>query len=102
MQHDAHFISLHCEVWNYKFISVDTSCERCYTSYYCLGDGESHTCGRCENDTTACERSPTEHTFGAASECSTCPKGWVIKYQQYTVSINFSSFAESNKKFISD
>ncbi|XP_071121965.1 uncharacterized protein [Mytilus edulis] len=57
----------------------DTSCERCYTSYYCLGDSEAHMCGRCENDTITCDRSPTEHSFGAASECVTCPKGWICK-----------------------
>lgn len=62
---------------NIVIIVVDTSCERCYTSYYCLGDSEAHMCGRCENDTITCDRSPTEHSFGAASECVTCPKGWV-------------------------
>ena len=58
------------------FFVDDYTCERCYTSYYCLGDGEAHMCGRCEG-TGACDRSPTEHSFGASGECSACPIGWV-------------------------
>ncbi|VDI75919.1 thrombospondin 2/3/4/5 [Mytilus galloprovincialis] len=57
----------------------DTSCERCYTSSYCLGDGETHMCGRCENGTDPCDRSPTEHSFGAQSECLPCLDGWICK-----------------------
>ena len=34
-------------------------------------------CGRCENDTGSCDRSPTEFSFGAQSECSSCLDGWV-------------------------
>ncbi|XP_071121963.1 uncharacterized protein [Mytilus edulis] len=56
----------------------DFTCERCYTSFYCLGDGANHTCGRCE-DSGTCDRSPTEHSFGAAGECSPCPIGWICQ-----------------------
>ena len=58
-------------------LSDATSCERCYSSFFCEGDGEIHTCGRCENDTESCDRSPTEFSFGAQSECSSCLDGWV-------------------------
>jgi len=58
-------------------LSDATSCERCYSSFFCEGDGENHTCGRCENDTESCDRSPTEFSFGAQSECSSCLDGWV-------------------------
>ena len=34
-------------------------------------------CGRCENGTAPCDRSPTEHSFGAQSECLPCLDGWV-------------------------
>ena len=55
------------------------SCQRCDTSYYCIGDGERYPCGRCEpyDPGSTCGRSPTEHTFGGADECTTCPVGWV-------------------------
>ena len=53
------------------------SCVRCETSYYCEGDGEMKMCGRCENDSLPCDRDPSEHSFGEASECTACPEGWV-------------------------
>ena len=58
----------------------DVSCIRCMTTYYCEGDGEQKMCGRCDNDTTPCDRDPTEHSFGNSSECSPCPEGWVRYY----------------------
>ncbi|XP_071850679.1 uncharacterized protein [Apostichopus japonicus] len=54
-----------------------SSCERCLTTFYCIGDGLQRTCGRCEDDPDNCDRSPTEHSFGHASECSLCPDGWI-------------------------
>ena len=63
--------------YHFYFTSDDTSCERCYTSNYCLGDGESHKCARCDNETDSCNRSISEHSFGAKSECSPCLDGWV-------------------------
>ncbi|XP_069131707.1 cartilage oligomeric matrix protein-like [Argopecten irradians] len=68
-----------------KFIhhtSTDrTTCERCLTTNYCVGDGSSLPCGRCEppQANSTCGRSPTEHSFGLASECTTCPLGWLCK-----------------------
>ena len=36
-------------------------------------------CGRCDPPqvNSTCGRSPTEHSFGAASKGSPCPEGWV-------------------------
>ncbi|KAJ8049747.1 Thrombospondin-4 [Holothuria leucospilota] len=53
------------------------SCERCLTTYYCIGDGLQRPCGRCEDGGDDCNYSPTEHSFGHASECSPCPQGWI-------------------------
>ncbi|KAL3841479.1 hypothetical protein ACJMK2_019620 [Sinanodonta woodiana] len=59
----------------------DMTCVRCYTSYYCEGDGSMKPCGRCDpaQENGTCDRSPTEHSFGASWECKTCPKGWLCK-----------------------
>ncbi|KAK3582849.1 hypothetical protein CHS0354_039999 [Potamilus streckersoni] len=57
----------------------DTTCVRCYASYYCVGDGRMRPCGRCNTpqENSTCSRNPTEHSFGLASECTACPKGWI-------------------------
>ncbi|XP_078674361.1 uncharacterized protein LOC144912684 isoform X2 [Branchiostoma floridae x Branchiostoma belcheri] len=57
----------------------ETTCARCPTTYYCIGDGVAKPCGRCDPPSAACERSPTEHSFGGASECSPCPTGRICK-----------------------
>ncbi|XP_019635900.1 PREDICTED: uncharacterized protein LOC109478676 [Branchiostoma belcheri] len=57
----------------------NTRCERCPTTYYCLGDGMARPCGRCDPPSPACDRSPTEHSFGGASECSPCPPGRICQ-----------------------
>eukprot|EP00058_Branchiostoma_floridae_P009584 XP_002595072.1 hypothetical protein BRAFLDRAFT_90181 [Branchiostoma floridae] len=57
----------------------ETACARCPTAYYCTGDGVARPCGRCDPPSAACERSPTEHSFGGASECSPCPIGRICK-----------------------
>ncbi|KAK3095292.1 hypothetical protein FSP39_012895, partial [Pinctada imbricata] len=56
-----------------------TTCQRCLTSWYCPGDGSMLPCGRCDPPVanSTCGRSQTEHSFGAASECTTCPLGWI-------------------------
>lgn len=56
----------------------DVSCKRCEATWYCLGDGIKRPCGRC-SENEACNFTPTEHSFGMASECTFCPKGWVCK-----------------------
>ncbi|OWF49028.1 Thrombospondin-4 [Mizuhopecten yessoensis] len=58
-----------------------TTCERCLTTNYCVGDGTSLPCGRCDplQANSTCGRSQTEHSFGLASECTTCPLGWLCK-----------------------
>lgn len=43
-------------------------CRRCRTGYYCVGDGTEEKCG---------VTSPTEFSFGGATNCSACPEGWV-------------------------
>ena len=70
------------------------SCVRCETSYYCEGDGEQQTCGRCENTSVTCTKDPTEHSFGLASECTSCPVGWV--------SIDVFQFVEQMDMIIDD
>ncbi|KAK3597613.1 hypothetical protein CHS0354_030160 [Potamilus streckersoni] len=64
-----------------KQLFYDTSCVRCYTTYYCEGDGSMKPCGRCDppQENSTCGRSPTEHSFGAATKCSPCPEGWRCK-----------------------
>ncbi|CAH1238208.1 THBS3 [Branchiostoma lanceolatum] len=57
----------------------NTRCERCPTTYYCLGDGIARPCGRCDPPSSTCDRSPTEHSFGGASECSPCPPGRICQ-----------------------
>ncbi|KAI8514680.1 hypothetical protein Bbelb_072710 [Branchiostoma belcheri] len=42
-------------------------------------DGVARPCGRCDPPSAACERSPTEHSFGGASVCSPCPTGRICK-----------------------
>ncbi|KAJ8299288.1 hypothetical protein KUTeg_023348 [Tegillarca granosa] len=55
-----------------------TTCQRCLTSWYCPGDSTILPCGRCDppQANSTCGKSATEHSFGAASECTTCPQGW--------------------------
>ncbi|XP_067687415.1 uncharacterized protein [Haliotis asinina] len=62
-------------------LHYQTSCERCETTWYCPGDGSMLPCGRCEPpmSNSTCGRSPTEHSFGLASECAPCPLGWICK-----------------------
>ena len=36
-----------------------------------------HMCGRCENNSVPCDRDPSEHSYGLALECTTCPDGHV-------------------------
>lgn len=43
-------------------------CRRCRTGYYCVGDGTEEKCG---------VRSPTEFSFGGATNCSSCWEGWL-------------------------
>ena len=58
-------------------LADNSQCVRCETTNYCIGDGLQRPCGRCDPPDENCNRSPTEHSFGHASECSTCPIGWV-------------------------
>ena len=74
----THLTFIYFHKYPFYLTSDDTSCERCYTSNYCLGDGESHKCARCDNETDSCNRSTSEHSFGAQSECSPCLDGWVF------------------------
>jgi hypothetical protein len=70
---------LHC-IYFYPMLFIDkTTCQRCLTSWFCTGDSTMQPCGRCDpaQDNSTCGRSPTEHTFGLATECTTCPLGWV-------------------------
>ncbi|XP_033751294.1 LOW QUALITY PROTEIN: uncharacterized protein LOC117335429 [Pecten maximus] len=66
-----------CSVSKYNYHR--TTCERCLTTNYCVGDGTALPCGRCEpaQANSTCGRSQTEHSFGLASECTTCPLGWI-------------------------
>ncbi|XP_021356440.1 uncharacterized protein LOC110452321 isoform X2 [Mizuhopecten yessoensis] len=66
-----------CSVSKYTYHR--TTCERCLTTNYCVGDGTSLPCGRCDplQANSTCGRSQTEHSFGLASECTTCPLGWL-------------------------
>ncbi|KAK2177983.1 hypothetical protein NP493_567g04005 [Ridgeia piscesae] len=50
---------------------------RCPASWYCTGDGDRLPCARCEGAT--CGQNATEHSFGAAIECTTCPEGWLCR-----------------------
>ena len=56
-----------------------------------------HTCGRCENASVPCTRDPSEHSYGLALECTTCPDGHVSyfracssKYLAFYTSMIFS------------
>lgn len=55
------------------------SCVRCEATNYCEGEGVQKPCGRCDpyDPSSTCGRNPVEHSFGHASECTTCPDGWV-------------------------
>jgi hypothetical protein len=64
------------------------SCQRCETTYYCEGEGVQKLCGRCEDANATCNKNPIEHSFGAQSECSPCPTGWV----------NMQMFKQNDKK----
>ncbi|XP_060077614.1 uncharacterized protein LOC132557141 [Ylistrum balloti] len=91
----THFIRIHPLTWNnhvglrlelvgcseFQFKYYRTTCERCPATNYCVGDGTSLPCGRCDpvQANSTCGRSPTEHSFGLASECTTCPLGWLCK-----------------------
>lgn len=64
-----------------KYQYYRTTCQRCLTASYCEGDSTIKPCGRCDPPVTGstCGRSPTEHSFGAAASCTTCPEGWICK-----------------------
>ncbi|XP_061171608.1 uncharacterized protein LOC133181081 [Saccostrea echinata] len=64
-----------------KYQYYRTTCQRCLTSWYCEGDSTIKPCGRCDPPVSGstCGRSPTEHSFGAAASCTTCPEGWICK-----------------------
>ena len=70
----------------------DTSCERCPASWFCPGDGSRLPCARCEGAT--CGQVATEHSFGAALECTTCPDGWVSSV------LYISNFISFNRIFV--
>ncbi|XP_053385192.1 uncharacterized protein LOC123535922 isoform X1 [Mercenaria mercenaria] len=59
----------------------DVSCVRCEATNYCEGEGIQKPCGRCDpyDPSSTCGRNPVEHSFGHASECTTCPDGWICK-----------------------
>ena len=40
-------------------------------------------CGRCDSTVSSCDRDPSEHSFGLASQCSSCPNGWVRCFYYY-------------------
>ncbi|XP_033638385.1 uncharacterized protein LOC117299078, partial [Asterias rubens] len=56
-----------------------TQCVRCETTNYCIGDGIQRPCGRCDPPSDSCSRSASEHSFGHAYECVSCPIGWLCK-----------------------
>ncbi|XP_052065558.1 uncharacterized protein LOC127705275 [Mytilus californianus] len=64
-----------------KLMYYKTTCQRCLTSWFCNGDSTLQPCGRCGPplDNSTCGRSPTEHSFGLAIECTTCPLGWICE-----------------------
>uniref|UniRef100_K1P9Z2 Thrombospondin-4 n=1 Tax=Magallana gigas TaxID=29159 RepID=K1P9Z2_MAGGI len=68
-----------CSFTKYQYYR--TTCQRCLTASYCEGDSTIKPCGRCDPPVTGstCGRSPTEHSFGAAASCTTCPEGWICK-----------------------
>ncbi|KAL5007409.1 hypothetical protein ScPMuIL_016215 [Solemya velum] len=77
----------------------DTSCERCYTTWYCEGDGERRPCGRCEaGEVGPCTVNPYEHSFGLASSCSPCPVGWIC-HEGYAKPCPSLHHAECNESF---
>ncbi|XP_071504666.1 uncharacterized protein, partial [Diadema antillarum] len=87
----ARYIRIYPKTWNieiglrFEILGCTTErrfrhlshCERCETTNYCIGDGLQRPCGRCDPPQVDCPRSPTEHSFGHASECSECPIGWL-------------------------
>ncbi|XP_072182297.1 uncharacterized protein [Diadema setosum] len=87
----AQYIRIYPKTWNneiglrFEILGCTTErrfrhlsqCERCETTNYCIGDGLQRPCGRCDPPQADCPRSPTEHSFGHASECSECPIGWL-------------------------
>ncbi|XP_071497188.1 uncharacterized protein [Diadema antillarum] len=87
----ARYIRIYPKTWNieiglrFEILGCTTErrfrhlsqCERCETTNYCIGDGLQRPCGRCDSPQVDCPRSPTEHSFGHASECSECPIGWL-------------------------
>lgn len=83
-------------IWAVPVGFVDrTTCQRCLTASYCEGDSTIKPCGRCDPPVTGstCGRSPTEHSFGAAASCTTCPEGWVgISIGMYQRSIKLCDF----------
>ncbi|XP_072182289.1 uncharacterized protein [Diadema setosum] len=87
----ARYIRIYPKTWNneiglrFEILGCTTErrfrhlsqCERCETTNYCIGDGLQRPCGRCDPPQADCPRSPTEHSFGHASECTECPVGWL-------------------------
>ena len=47
-----------------------------------------HMCGRCENDSVSCARDPSEHSYGLALECTTCPNGHVSFFSYMLIEIS--------------
>ncbi|KAL3841579.1 hypothetical protein ACJMK2_019700, partial [Sinanodonta woodiana] len=86
-----------------KQLFFDTTCVRCYTSYYCEGDGLMKPCGRCDppQENSTCGRNPTEHSFGLASECTTCPLGWIC-HDGYASICPENHYAVCSDTFCSD
>ncbi|XP_071504668.1 uncharacterized protein [Diadema antillarum] len=62
---------------NARMFKHQVDCVRCETTYYCSGNGSRYTCGRCDPPSDQCDRSPVEHSYGHASECSPCPEGHI-------------------------
>ncbi|XP_038060094.1 uncharacterized protein LOC119731137 [Patiria miniata] len=60
-------------------IQLLSECQRCLTTFYCDGSGHQLPCGRCVKPETPCNMSVTQHSFGHAAECSSCPVGWLCK-----------------------
>ncbi|XP_060555809.1 uncharacterized protein LOC132716530 [Ruditapes philippinarum] len=82
----------------------DVSCVRCETTNYCEGEGIQKPCGRCDpyDPTSTCGRNPVEHSFGHASECTTCPVGWICKDDGYATICPEFQYAVCNSTWCPD